>query len=188
MQSLKEKTYPNSYSVILSIIFFILVFLFNYILFDAKLIRSFDDIKTFDLILISLTTFRLVRLFVYDSVAQYIRDLFLNVKEVEVDGVQMIERSKPQGGFKRLMTELLACPWCTSVWVSLFATFVYLLLPGLFFAYLVFAISGIASFIQISINRIGWQAEYKKTLTQNLNQTEVKSSNKVKNSKISCNC
>ena len=136
--------------------------------------------------MISLTTFRLVRLFVYDSVAQYIRDLFLNVK-VEIDGVQMIERSKPQGGL-RLMTDLLACPWCTSVWVSMFATFVYLLAPGLFFAYLVFAISGIASFIQISINRIGWQAEYKKTLTQNLNQTEVKSSSKVKNSKISCNC
>lgn len=187
MQNLKEKTYPTSYSIILSIIFFILVFLFNYILFDIKLIRSFDDIKTFDLILISLTTFRLVRLFVYDSVAQYIRDWFLDIREVTIDGVSMLERSKPQAGFRRLMTDLLACPWCTSVWVSMFATFVYLLLPGLFFAYLVFAISGIASFVQISINRIGWQAEYKKTLTQNLTESEDRPS-KPKNSKISCNC
>ncbi|MBI96792.1 hypothetical protein CL656_06580 [bacterium] len=165
MQNLKEKTYPSSYSMALSFVFFVILFLFNYLLFDLKLIKSFDDIKTFDLILISLTTFRLVRLFVYDSVAQYIRDWFLELKEVKVDGKTMIERNKPQGGLKRLMTDLLGCPWCASVWIAMFATFVYLFLPGLYFAYLVFAISGIASFIQISINRIGWQAEYKKTLT-----------------------
>ena len=65
--------------------------------------------------------------------------------------------------------------------LTLIITFVYLFLPGLYFAYLVFAISGVASFIQISINRIGWQAEYKKTLTLN------EQSSSSRNSKGSCN-
>lgn len=167
------KTYPTSYSMILSTIFLLLLLTFNYILVDLKLISSFQDLNLFDITLIALACFRLVRLFVYDSVAQFIRDFFLDIKEDKVGHVVMIHRSKPRGGVKRLISDLLGCPWCTSVWVALFATFFYYLIPGLWFAYLVLVISGLGSFIQIFTNKIGWQAEYNKGVVAELEKSQA---------------
>ena len=191
MKEYKEKTYGTMYSLVLSTVFLILLFAFNFHLNATSLVSDLKDFDLFEISILSLTIFRVIRLLVYDSVSQFIRDIFLDVSEVNLDGKAMIHRQKPKDGIKRLMCDLLSCPWCTSVWVSLFAAYVYLLFPNLWFVYLVFAVSGISSFIQLSINRIGWQAEYKKTMTEDLQDQlahEAESKSSSEHSKISCNC
>ena len=101
------------------------------------------SISFFDLALLILATFRTIRLFVYDQITQFVRDFF--AKEVS--------------GPLRAANDLMLCPWCFGMWSGLFLTFFYFVAPIAWFAILVLAISGVASFIQILINMIGWRAE-----------------------------
>jgi len=103
---------------------------------------------------------RLVRLFVYDEITAFFRDIFLHV-QLQKDG--SISRSKFDSGFKRSVSDVLLCPWCFSVWSTVTIVFMVIMLPGL--GYLIatlLAISGLASILQISANAIGWTAENKK--------------------------
>ena len=103
-------------------------------------------IAIFDFILIILATFRLIRLFVYDKITQFIRDWFIPISH----------------GPRRTIGALLSCPWCTGVWIAPFVIFFYYSTPLAWFVILVLAIAGVASFIQVLANMIGWRAEYLK--------------------------
>jgi len=73
--------------------------------------RLAESITPFEFIIITLASFRLIRLFVYDSVARFIRDLFIIKKEQkDKDGNIIIIREKHKDGFKRLMSDLFSCP------------------------------------------------------------------------------
>jgi hypothetical protein len=96
-------------------------------------------IPTFDFILLSLATFRLIRLFTYDLVTNFIRDHF---KQYE-------------GGPGRVMWHLLDCPWCSGVWFALAVTFFYFATPLAWYPILILAVAGVATFIQITILKIG---------------------------------
>ena len=158
----KEKGYGNVLSAILSTVFLILIGLALYA-FDTigARVESLQDITVWEFVLLALAVFRLTRLFVYDSVSQWIRDIFLDVEEVKdpVAEITLVYRSKPEKGIRRLFADLLSCPWCTGVWISLVTTFVYLMYPSTWFLWLMMAIAGVATVIQISANAIGWHAE-----------------------------
>lgn len=96
------------------------------------------EIPTFDFILLILATFRLIRLFVYDLIADFIRDSF----------------SKRDKGIKKTLYELLHCPWCVGVWAAWGVGFMYFLTPYAWFPILVVAMAGIGSLIQISMTLI----------------------------------
>ncbi len=113
--------------------------------------RSFPKTLTlFDFILISLATFRLVRLFVYDKVTLFVRDYF----------------TSHLSGPKKALADLLGCPWCFGVWAGTLVVFFYYVMPMAWLVLLILAIAGVASFIQILINKIGWDAELMKLETQ----------------------
>ena len=80
-----------------------------------------ESISVFDFLLVVLAVFRLVRLFTYDKITQFARDWFL--KKEYVDGVWVKEKHKK--GWKLTISDLLDCPWCTGVWLSLPITFLY---------------------------------------------------------------
>ena len=162
--SKKPKTYPASYSLIWSMFFGLLFLAFGigFMLFPYGLdIFNIDipSISFYEFTILALAIQRLTRLFVYDSIMHFVRDLFLDLKEVKQDGEIYIERHKPTTHVRRLMYELIACPWCTSVWMSLFVIGSYFVFPILNLLWLILAASSVATFIQISINKIGWQAE-----------------------------
>ena len=108
------------------------------------------EISTFDFILLSLATFRLIRLFVYDKVSLFVREYFAD------------EKSGP----KKTIGDLLGCPWCFGVWAGTLLVFFYYVMPMAWFVILILAVSGVASFIQILINMIGWRAEQLKNEVQ----------------------
>lgn len=120
------------------------------------------SISFFDLALITLATFRLIRLVTKDKVFQFFRDFFLEKNVVEGATELLVIRQKPLSGPQRTISELLACPWCIGVWIALGVTFFYYYSPFAWFPILILAIAGVASFIQILINEIGWKAEYYK--------------------------
>lgn len=101
-----------------------------------------------DLILLSLATFRLVRLFTYDHITQFLRDAVSSARE---------------GTFLGTLKDLLGCPWCTGVWFALLAYVGYSASPeAIMPLVLILAIAALASFFQVFSNLVGWNAEDKK--------------------------
>ena len=119
-----------------------------------------------DFLLITLATFRLTRLFVYDKITLWLRDLFIEKIETSTEGVIFVERVGFVNGPRRTISDLLNCPWCISVWFALLITFFYFLSPLAWFFILVLALSGVGALLQLTANLIGWNAEYRKLATK----------------------
>ena len=139
----------NFWNAMFSIGFVFLAFFlggFVYIA-DEGYPRSID---WFDALILSLATFRLVRLFVYDKVTAWIRALFADATS----------------GPRKPAYDLLLCPWCFGVWAALFVCFFYYTMPMAWFFLLVLAIAGVGSFFQLLANMIGWKAELGKLEAQ----------------------
>lgn len=132
----------HKWNLLFGIFYVLLVFILSGFvwLVDEKYPTS---ISVFDFILISLATFRLVRLFVYDSVTTFIKEYFASATR----------------GPGRTMHHLLGCPWCFGMWAGLFVVFFYFVMPMAWLVLLILAISGVGTFIQILMNMIGWRAE-----------------------------
>jgi hypothetical protein len=109
-----------------------------------------------DFLLITLATFRLIRLFSYDIITQFIRD-FLGKYE--------------KGTFLGTLGALINCPWCAGLWFAFFVTFFYFAHPLAWFLIVILAIAGVASLFQLTANLLGWSAELKK---RTVLQSEVK--------------
>ncbi|WP_245579652.1 DUF1360 domain-containing protein [Alteribacter aurantiacus] len=96
-------------------------------------------------LLLSLASFRLTHLFVYDKITLPLRLLFLDVIE---EGGE--EYYVPKDGIiKRFIGEVITCHWCTSVWAAMILTGGYVVLPSFFFILIVIlAVAGVAALIE----------------------------------------
>jgi len=134
------------WSIIFSLFFLGLVALAYIYLSDRGLLTT--DIPWSDLVLLSLATFRLVRLFTYDHITAFLRE--------------WVAGAHP-GTFLGTVKDLLGCPWCTGVWFGFLAYVGYsvsreMVMPLI----LILAIAALASFFQVLSNLVGWNAEDKK--------------------------
>jgi hypothetical protein len=96
-------------------------------------------IPIFDFFILSLATFRLIRLFVYDDITEHVRG-YLHQFEI---------------GLGKELRNLLDCPWCTGIWMALFTSFFYFFTPFAWYPLLILALAGAGTFIQITIIKIG---------------------------------
>ncbi|HWH16598.1 MAG TPA: DUF1360 domain-containing protein [Candidatus Paceibacterota bacterium] len=105
-------------------------------------------IPAFHIMLLSLATFRLIRLFTYDHITAWLRDWF---------------SAKDEGTFLGTAGRLLTCPWCTGVWFAFLVYLAYAVAPlAMIPLAIILSISAIASFLQLLSNLVGWSAEAKK--------------------------
>lgn len=111
---------------------------------DGHLLR---DIPVGDYILMALATFRLVRLFCYDSITKFMRDAVVHPKH---------------DSFLGTLHSLLSCPWCAGLWFAFFVVFGYYATPLAWPVLLILSIAGVGSLIQVFANLMGWHAEGKK--------------------------
>lgn len=125
------------------------------IILETETRIPFADLTLVDYTLITLATWRVVRLFVYDPLTKFIREQFYDVAKVG-KGFQLV---KPATGPRRTLAELFTCPWCFGVWAAASVTFFYLLFPIFQFFAIFLAISAVATFLQLLTNMIGWQSE-----------------------------
>jgi hypothetical protein len=103
---------------------------------EGKFMR---DISWIDFTLLFLATFRIIRLLTYDKITQHIR----------------VYLRRFDNGVGKELALLLDCPWCTGIWAGLLVAFIFFLNPIFYFFILALAISGMGSFVQIVIWKIG---------------------------------
>lgn len=165
MEGIQNKDNQNVWNFIF-VLFFLIVFgagIWWLVRVNGRLPTS---INLFDFTLLILATFRLTRLFIYDKITKFVRDWFLDEKElITSSGDMLFLREKPADGPRRTMADLLSCPWCTGAWFAPIVAFFYFLTPSAWFVILVLAVAGVASFIQVLSNMLGWRAEYLKKET-----------------------
>jgi len=143
---------------VLSTLFFLcLVFLATVIL-ESKSYKTFETLALVDFVLITLASWRVVRLVVYDKVSAFFREQFYDV--LEQKGKVLLV--KPERGPRRALLDLLTCPWCFGLWATATVSFFYLLTPWMFFPTLILALSTVATLLQLFSNLVGWKAEQAK--------------------------
>lgn len=123
---------------------------------------AYTDLTFLDLSIITLASFRVTRLFVYDSMTKFIREQFWDTK-VTRNKVTLV---KPQTGPRRTLADLTSCPWCFGIWATTWVVFMYLLTPLAYVPALILAISSVATILQLFSNMIGWKSEQLKKETE----------------------
>ena len=136
-------------------IFFLVLAVMGAIIIETEAYIAWHDFTTFDYLILTLATWRLTRLFVYDGITRFIREQFYDVKKVG-RGYRL---EKPKTGPRRLLADLFSCPWCISIWAGAVTLFLYLLTPYAIFPLAILALSAVASFLQILTNLVGHNAE-----------------------------
>lgn len=136
-------------------IFFVILVVMGAIILETESRVSYSELTVLDLTLITLATWRLVRLFVYDAVTKWFREQFYDAKLVR----KQVVLHKPAKGPRRTLADLLTCPWCVSAWAGALVTFFYLLTPYAVFPTVLLAVSAVASFLQLLSNQVGHRAE-----------------------------
>lgn len=107
-----------------------------------------------DFILMALAIFRLIRLVSYDAVTEFIREPLSRMRA---------------GTFLGTFSTLVNCPWCAGLWISAGIVFFYYASPFAWPVILILALAGVASFMQLLANLVGWYAEGEK---QNVTEGE----------------
>lgn len=148
------------------------VFILIYVVLLFLAVRSLQlhgivfppTVAAFDITLMVLATFRLVRLVSYDIIFSFARDFFWKHSTgVDMEtGEKVTMISKFKRGPRRTISELLNCPWCTGIWAALLVVYLYLLTPLAWVPVFVLAVSGVASLLQVLGNLVGHSAEYMK--------------------------
>ena len=142
------------WNVVFLLFFACLVFMATVIL-QSEAIKPYEELTLVDFVLISLASFRVVRLVVYDRIFAFFREQFYDATEYKGKVVLV----KPESGPRRTVADLLTCPWCFGVWAVGMVSFFYLITAYAFFPVLVLALSAVATFLQLVSNMIGWRAE-----------------------------
>lgn len=143
-------------------VFFIILLVMGAIILNTESYKHISEFTPFDIVLLSLAAFRLIRLFVYDAITKFFREQFYDAKKVGKN----IVLQKPETGPRRTLADLLSCPWCFGMWAGATVVFFYLLAPYTHFFIVVLAISGVASFLQLLSNLVGHKAEQLKQETK----------------------
>jgi len=136
-------------------LFFLILVVMGAIILETEAYLTWYDLGTLDYLIITLATWRLTRLMVYDTITRFIREQFFDV----IKAGRGFRLEKPKTGPRRLLAELFSCPWCASVWAGTIVLFAYLVTPYAVFPLAILALSAVASFLQILSNLLGHNAE-----------------------------
>lgn len=102
------------------------------------------EVSILDLVILTLATFRLIRLLMYEKVLGIIRHFI---------------HSRADRLFFKSLGNLVKCPWCTGVWTALFVfDFHYLVPYGLYLNYIL-AIAGVASVLVVAVNNLNYRSD-----------------------------
>ena len=130
-------------------VFFVILVIMGSIILQTEARIPLHDLSLVDYVLITLASWRLTRLFIYDSITQWFREQFWDVVKVG-KGLQL---EKPKTGARRMIADLLDCPWCFGIWATATVIFFYLITPYAVFPVILLALSAAATFLN-SLSRL----------------------------------
>jgi hypothetical protein len=107
-------------------------------------------ITLLNLLLLSLASFRLTRLLIFDKITEFIRAPFFDeISEENAVGEIEVYYLPKKTGIKKFLGELLSCYWCTGIWASAGIVSMFLLSANFSAAIiLILAIAGLASILE----------------------------------------
>lgn len=137
----------NRLLIVLDVIFIALYVGVTLALYHAgRLPRSVDLL---DLFLLGLATARLADIISTDQIMQWLREPFVRMEAEEVAGREVATRTGRGRGLRKVIGDLLSCPWCVAVWVAAGLTYAYFIWPGaVWLLILLLAIAEIGSLVQ----------------------------------------
>ena len=112
-----------------------------------------EDFRIGDIALMAIATYRLTRILVFDKIFKLFRDFL---------------KSRERLSLFYVIREIITCPWCAGVWVALIIVALYFMVPFGDIFIILLTISGIASFLVVSINYIGLSTEEKQQKVKEL--------------------
>ena len=139
-------------------VFFLGLIVMAAIILETESRVPLTELTVTDYVLLSLATWRVTRLFVYDAITKFFREQFWDI----VKAGKGYELEKPKFGPRRTLADLLSCPWCFSMWAAAMVIFIYLITPYGVYLVLLLALSAVGAFFQIIANLIGHKAEIAK--------------------------
>lgn len=106
------------------------------------------------ILIISLASFRLTRLIVFDKITEFIRSPFFDeMSETDEAGEESIYLVPKSKGIRKWIGELLSCYWCTGVWASTFLVLLHYFYPEVGEPLIVImAVAGIASILETCVS------------------------------------
>ena len=110
-----------------------------------------EDFKAGDIALLSIATYRLTRILVFDKIFKFFRDFLKSKEKLYVFFV---------------IREIITCPWCAGVWVTLTIIVFYYLVPFGDLLVYVLALAGIASIVILYSNMLHMRTERKQRIHQ----------------------
>jgi len=149
---------------ILFLVFFLCLMAMAAIILDTEARIPLTELTFTDYLLITLASWRLTRLFVYDSLTRFVREQFM----IPVKVGRGWRLDAPTSGARRLCYELFACPWCFGVWATALVAFCYLISDYFVYPIIILAIAGVVAVLQIITNLIGHKAEIAKRENEGL--------------------
>jgi hypothetical protein len=135
--------------------FFSVLVILMAIILETEAIRDVATLTLTDFALMTLATWRVIRLFVYDAITKFFREQFWDVEKTKT-GLMLV---KPERGPRRTIADLLSCPWCFGVWAGAIVVFAYLTFAWAWYVVAFLAISAAATFLQLLSNLVGHRAE-----------------------------
>jgi len=130
------KNEQDRWNLAYTAVFLVLVILL--ILYVASQGKLINQVSVFDFSVLALATFRLVRLFVSDTVTGSIRRYL----------------GEFATGPRKTASDLLGCPWCTGMWMTLVVLIIYLVIPYSWIFLLLLAMAALGSIIQVLIDKL----------------------------------
>ncbi|MEI6022296.1 MAG: DUF1360 domain-containing protein [bacterium] len=106
-----------------------------------------------NIIILLLAIFRITKLFLSDHIMQWFRDIFFIVVFEKINNQIKITRSFPKNGLQREIALLLDCPWCLSLWVSLFVIYFWIKYPITILFFYITAFSGMSTLLYLGIKK-----------------------------------
>jgi hypothetical protein len=107
-------------------------------------------------ILLSLASFRLTHLIVFDNITAFLRRHFhQEITETEEDGTTSTYIVVKGTGIRKWFGELLSCYWCTGIWCTAFLCASWWIWPsGVEPLVIILAIAGCAAIIETIVLKI----------------------------------
>ncbi|MCE5197799.1 MAG: DUF1360 domain-containing protein [Armatimonadota bacterium] len=106
-------------------------------------------IKILDFFLIGLATARLSDIISTDEIMQWLREPFVQIETGEIAGREVQERTGRGHGIRKVIGDLLSCPWCVSVWIAAGLTYLYFAFPRWVWLFILFmAIAEVGAILQ----------------------------------------
>ena len=140
--------------------FFIASCLIVYALLSSQILKV-TSIGFADILFVALASFRLIRLFCFDSIFSFVREsIAFKSKLVTTEGGERyIERSPAPVGFRRSLATLFDCPWCIGIWTTLICAVLYTFSPVSALFVVLLSVASLASFFQLIACFVGAKYE-----------------------------